>query len=211
MTETSPSSNQLDPVFRGQLEGLITPIVQANGGEIVDVEWKLESGEWILRIYLEKLGALAKSMSTKEAAVTLDLCADVAKALSPALDALEERFPHAYNLEVSSPGVERPLKKREDFARFKGEKAKLWLLNAAKPRGVETGNGQRVIEGVIETGGDAIVLRDGSRLFDVPFETVDRARLVFDMGSGTKKGKPITKGRTKHPKSDQGKHPGKQQ
>lgn len=205
MTDVTPP-NQID---RAKLDAIVAPIVQSHGGEVVDVEWKPESGGWVLRIYVEKLGAVAKSLSTKDAAVTLELCANIARELSPALDAIEDTFPHAYNLEVSSPGVERPLKSRQDFARFAGEKAKLWLTKAVLPRGLDTGNGQRVLEGHLEkpSTADVIVLRDKNRVFDVPFADIDRARLVFELetekaaSKSGKSHKPITKTGTRGDKS----------
>lgn len=189
----APSASMID---RAKLDAIVAPIAQAQGGEVVDIEWKTEAGGWILRVFVEKLGAQQKSMSTKEAAVTLELCANIARELSPALDADESFFtngPSTYSLEVSSPGVERALKKPADFARFVGDKAKLWLKKAALPRGAETGNGQRVVEGRLEAfQNDVIVVRDGGRTYDLPFADVDRARLVFELETGEKQkpGKP---------------------
>lgn len=194
MTEITPAQNQLD---RAKLDAILSPIVHAHGGEVVDVEWKPESGGWVLRVFVEKHGAQANALSTKEAAVTLDLCANVARELSPALDAIDDLIPHAYNLEVSSPGVERALTKPQDFARFagdqrdrRGEKAKIWLKTAALPRGADAGPnvaGSRVVEGRLESfANDVIVLRDGGRTYDLPFSNVDRARLVFELTTGTK-------------------------
>ncbi len=203
MTEPTPPTTQLD---RAKLDAIVAPIVHAHGGEVVDVEWKMESGAWVLRVFVEKQGAQAKGLSTKEAGVTLELCANVARDLSPALDAIEDIIPHAYNLEVSSPGVERALKTKADFSRFVNDKAKLWLKKAALPRGIDggeharpTGNGSRVLEGrLIGFASDIIVLVDGSRTYDVAFDDVDRARLVFELETGTKK-KPGTK--KPHPKT----------
>lgn len=221
MTETSSTQipqNQLDRALTERLDAIVMPIVQTQGGEVVDVEWKPEGPGWVLRVYVEKLGAQAKGLSTKEAGVTLELCANVARELSPALDALEDSFPHAYSLEVSSPGVERPLKKRDDFARFVGEKAKIWLTKAAHPRGVETNtsHGQRVVEGRLEAfeaspepseRGGVIVVRDASRTFDIPFDDVDRARLVFELVSGTKSGAKSGSNGSRGTKNKPGKSP----
>src|SRR6185369_2220383 len=115
-------------VNRERLSAVIDPVVHAHGAELVDVELKNEGG-WILRVYVEKLGALAERMSTKQAAIDLTLCASIARDLSPALD-VADPIPHRYALEVSSPGIERPLKKEADFVRFFGEKAKLKLAKA---------------------------------------------------------------------------------
>src|ERR1700760_2701784 len=115
MLESPKSSREID---RERLPAVIEPIVRAHGAELVDFELKNENG-WVLRVYVEKLGALAEKMSTKQAAIDLELCSLIARELSPALD-VADPIPHRYALEVSSPGVERPLKKESDFVRFAG-------------------------------------------------------------------------------------------
>jgi ribosome maturation factor RimP len=121
-------------------------------------------------------------MTTKQAAIDLTLCASIARDLSPALDDADP-IPHRYSLEVSSPGVERPLKKEADFVRFAGEKAKLKLS-----KGVQ---GQKVLVGVLGAVQDGVVaLQDGSRTYDVPISDVVAARLVFEFGPASKPGKP---------------------
>ncbi len=212
MTETALPTTQLD---RAKVDAIVAPIVHAHGGEVVDVEWKTEAGGWVLRVFVEKQGAQAKGLSTKEAGVTLELCANVARDQSPALDAIEDIIPHAYSLEVSSPGVERALKTKADFTRFAGksganappgDKAKLWLKKAALPRAINgaepTGNGSRVVEGrLIGFANDIIVLVDGSRTYDVAFDDVDRARLVFELETGTKSKSAKPGAKKPHPKT----------
>ena len=78
-----PKSSPL--IDRERLMSVVDPVVRAHGAELVDFEIKNEGG-WILRVYVEKLGASAERMSTKQAAVDLDLCAGIARDLSPALD-----------------------------------------------------------------------------------------------------------------------------
>jgi ribosome maturation factor RimP len=173
-------------IDREKVLALVAPIAEAHGGEVVDVELKTEQGGWVLRVYVEKVGAAANRLSTKDAAVDLELCAKVARELSPALD-VADLIPHRYHLEVSSPGVERPLRRREDFARFSGEKAKLWLHKPCA--------GQKVLVGTLASfENDVVSVQDGHRTFQVPFEDVERARLVFEFGPaskpGTKPGKP---------------------
>ena len=116
------------------------PIARAHGAEIVDVDFKSEQGGWILRIYVEKLGSTDSNADTRDAAVDLDLCSAIARDLSPALD-VADFIPHRYSLEISSPGVERPLKKERDFVRFTGKKAKLKLHAAS--------NGEKVVTGIL--------------------------------------------------------------
>jgi ribosome maturation factor RimP len=143
----------------------------------VDFELKNENG-WILRVYVEKLGALADKLSTKQAAIDLSLCTNIARDLSPALD-VADPIPHRYSLEVSSPGIERPLKKTADFERFAGEKAKLKLRNAVA--------GQKVLVGTLGPVNDGkLAVTDGGRTFEVPLEDVTSARLVFEFGPASR-------------------------
>ncbi|MDP9035485.1 MAG: ribosome maturation factor RimP [Myxococcota bacterium] len=169
---TYPSS--LHGIDRDALERIVDPIARAHGAEVVDMEFKTERGGWVLRIYVEKAGASDQRLSIRDAAVDLGLCADVSHDLSPALDAID-LVPHAYHLEVSSPGVERPLRGERDFVRFGGQKAKLKLR--------EPVDGQRVIIGLLD-GVVAARVRviDGVRVVEVPLPLIDSARLIFEFG-----------------------------
>lgn len=184
----SPRSTSL--VDRERLSAVIEPVVRAHGAELVDFELKNESG-WILRVIVEKLGASAGKMSTKDAAVNLELCSSIARDLSPALD-VADPIPHRYHLEVSSPGVERSLKKPDDFVRFAGEKAKLKLKIGVQGQKVLLGTLGTVTEGVLE-------INDGGRSYDVPLEDVLSARLVFEFGPPSRP--PSSGGKKKKGKS----------
>jgi ribosome maturation factor RimP len=184
-------------IDRPRLDAVIAPIVRAHGGEIVDVEWKQEPGGWVLRVFVEKLGSAEARATTADGAVSLDLCTAVARDLSPALD-VADIIPHRYSLEVSSPGLERPLRDARDYSRFVGQKAKVRVR--------EPVDGQKVIVGVIEpadTGADAcIALRDGSRTYTIPLDIVSSGRLVFEFGPAPRPGKPgktAKVGREPHP------------
>ncbi|MEO5334779.1 MAG: ribosome maturation factor RimP [Magnetococcus sp. YQC-5] len=89
-----------------------TEAAEAESCQLVDVELVSEGGERIVRVFLEK----------KDDTLQLDDCAAVSERLSALLD-LDDLFPNEYRLEVSSPGLTRPLKKIEDFIRFQGRLA----------------------------------------------------------------------------------------
>ncbi len=162
---------------RERLTAVIEPVVRAHGAELVDIELKNENG-WVLRVFVERLGALTEKMSTKQAAIDLAVCSDIARELSPVLDEADP-IPHRYNLEVGSPGVERPLKKEADYVRFQGEKAKLKLRNAHA--------GQKVVVGVLgELADGAIAVQDGGRTYKIPLDDILGARLVFEFGPASK-------------------------
>ncbi|MCK8826269.1 ribosome maturation factor RimP [Natroniella acetigena] len=88
---------------------LAEPIVANQGLELVDVEYNKEGPNWILRVFVDNIDG-----------VSLDDCQQVSQNLSEQLD-LEDPIEQSYLLEVSSPGIDRPLKKKQDFERFSGE------------------------------------------------------------------------------------------
>jgi len=170
----SNSSTSLHGIDRDALLRVIEPIARAHGAEVVEVELKTERGAWVLRVYVEKAGAAAQNLSTRDAAVDLELCANVSRDLSPALD-VADLVPHAYHLEVSSPGVERPLRGERDFVRFAGHKAKLKLR--------EPVDGQRVVVGTLEGVADGRVrVTEGKRTRELSLSSIEGGRLVFEFG-----------------------------
>lgn len=108
-------------------EKLAIPIIEKENFELVDVEYKKEGSNWYLRIYIDKPGG-----------ITLDDCQKVSEQLSDELDK-EDPIKENYFLEVSSPGLDRPLKKESDFIRFKGEVVEVRLYEAL--------DGNKIIEG----------------------------------------------------------------
>ena len=95
--------------YESRTEALIAPILSENAFELVDVEYVKEAGTWYLRAYIDKPGG-----------ITIDDCEKVSRALSDLLDEADY-IQDSYILEVSSPGLGRPLKKDKDFARSIGE------------------------------------------------------------------------------------------
>jgi ribosome maturation factor RimP len=180
-----PLSTSSPGIDLKRLAAVATPLAHAHGAEIVDYEWKREPGGWVLRVFVEKLGSAEGNLPTEAASVDLGLCAKVARDLSPALD-VADFIPHHYHLEVSTPGVERPLRTKHDYVRFEGRKAKLRLVRPAA-------SGQKVLTGILgpvtgesvrvtECGGDA-------RPHDIVLEDIGSAHLVFEFGPSPKPGK----------------------
>lgn len=97
------------------------PIAQAAGVFVYDVEFKKEGPDYYLRVYIDRL----------EDGIYIDDCEAVSRALSDALDEADP-ISEGYYLEVSSPGVERQLKRQEDFDRFIGEKISVKLFKAVE-------------------------------------------------------------------------------
>lgn len=102
-------------VYEQKTENLIMPVIEANNFELVDVEFVKEGSSWYLRLYVDKEGG-----------ITIEDCELVSRAMSEILDK-EDYIEEAYILEVSSPGLGRPLKKDKDFVRSMGEEVEIKL------------------------------------------------------------------------------------
>lgn len=106
--------------YEQKSEALILPIVEQHQFELVDVEYVKEGSNWYLRAYIDKPGG-----------ITIDDCEVVSRAFEAELDRVN-LIPDAYILEVSSPGLGRPLKKDKDFARSIGEEVEVHLFRAVE-------------------------------------------------------------------------------
>ena len=100
-------------VYEQKAEALLLPIMEVHGFELVDVEYVKEGGNWYLRAYIDKDGG-----------ITVDDCEVISRAFSDRLDE-EDFIEDSYILEVSSPGLGRPLKKEKDYIRSMGKKLEI--------------------------------------------------------------------------------------
>jgi len=110
-----------------QVTKIVLPVVEKHNFELVDVEYIKEGPYWYLRIYIDKPGG-----------ITIDDCQVVSEEIDPLIDK-KNIIEQSYFLEVSSPGLERPLKKDKDFERFKGEHVQVKLYSPIE--------GKKVFEG----------------------------------------------------------------
>lgn len=106
-----------------KIERIVLPILADLGMELVELEYQKEGREWVVRIFLDKVGG-----------VNLDDCAIASREVGTVLE-VEDVVSEAYRLEVSSPGLDRPLKKAADFQRFVGELAKIKTFEKMDPDG----------------------------------------------------------------------------
>ena len=104
--------------YESKTETLIQPLIDANHFELVDVEWVKEGANWYLRVYIDKEGG-----------ITVDDCELVSRAFEETLDK-EDYISENYIFEVSSPGLDRPLKKEKDFIRNIGKDVEVKLYKA---------------------------------------------------------------------------------
>lgn len=114
-------------VYESKTEALLMPMMERHRFELVDVEFVKEAGTWFLRVYIDKPGG-----------ITIDDCELISRALSDELD--EKNFiEESYILEVSSPGLGRPLKKEKDFIRSQGESVEVKLFRPVEKQKEFTG------------------------------------------------------------------------
>ena len=104
------------------VESYLEPIMEEHNFELVDVEYVKEGTNWYLRVFIDKKGG-----------ITIDDCELVSKSLEKTLDK-EDPIKNSYILEVSSPGLDRPLKKDSDFERYKGRIVDIKLYKAFNKR-----------------------------------------------------------------------------
>ena len=102
----------------GRVEALVRPVLEEMGLELVEVQYRREQSGWVLRFIIDK-----------QEGISLDDCVAVSREVGQLLD-IEDIIDQSYNLEVSSPGLERPLKSIADFQRFVGRKARIKTLEA---------------------------------------------------------------------------------
>jgi ribosome maturation factor RimP len=144
------------------IEDLISPILARNDMELVDVTYLLEGGRWVLRVFIDKVGG-----------VNLRDCAFISHQIEDLIE-VEDMIPQRYFLEVSSPGLDRVLKKEADFQRFCGEMAKVKTREAVAGRRNFKGRIVRCEHGVI-----SLEDREGKR-FEFSLDAIEKARLEFN-------------------------------
>jgi ribosome maturation factor RimP len=158
-----------DPIAEKVLH-IAEPAVIAAGYELVDVKFTMEQGGWVLRVYIDR-------PPPETTSVDLNDCERISRELSALLD-VEDPIPHNYSLEVSSPGIDRPLRTVEHFRRYLGSEAKVAL---EPPLRLDDGSERRNFRGVLASVEDdhVIVAVDG-RPFRLPIRDIEQARLVPD-------------------------------
>jgi len=139
---------------------LIEPVVEGMGYEVVDIEFRPHPSDGLLRIFIDKPGG-----------IQLEDCEAVSKQVSGVLD-VEDPIPGQFNLEVSSPGLDRPLRKQQDFIRFAGETIKIKLS-------VPTLEGQRNFTGkLMGMQNDEVILQADNETHYFPLDSIDKAHIV---------------------------------
>lgn len=151
-----------------QITEIALPLLDSLGVELVELEYRKEGHGMVLRLYIDKPGG-----------VTLDDCADVSRELSELLD-VEDFIHEHYSLEVSSPGLNRPLKKEADYIRYTGQLVKVRTFEMVAD---DAGNNRKTFLGRLLGLNDGVVsirLNEGQSAA-IPLDKIAKANLEFEM------------------------------
>ncbi len=142
-----------------ELAGMLQPAIERLGYELIDLEVKLGGRSGIVRVFIDQ-----------DDGISLDDCEKVSMAVSALLD-VEDPLPGQYNLEVSSPGLDRKLTKAEHFQRFMGETVKVQMRFPIAGR-------KRFRGTLVSSNDENIVVEVDGEPHSLPMATIDVARLV---------------------------------
>jgi ribosome maturation factor RimP len=149
---------------------LAEPYVRDAGFDLIEVQFGREQRGQVLRLFIDR--PAGQEAGAAPTLIGVEDCERVSRDVSAALD-VADKIPNAYQLEVSSPGLDRPLRRERDFARFVGESAKVRL-----EVGVE---GRRNFSGTIRGAKDGRVeIACDGRSYELPIDDIVRANLVPD-------------------------------
>ena len=140
---------------------ILNSLLGEKGLELFDIQYRREGRGKILRIFIDKQGG-----------VTIGDCTEISRELSTILD-VHDIVPGPYTLEVSSPGLDRPLKKPGDFERFKGRRVKIRTIRDIEERRVFVGR-------LLDFMNDIASVEVDGRTYLIPYSEVEKANLELD-------------------------------
>ncbi len=152
-----------------QVRVVASRVAESYGLEIFDVQFRREAPGMVLRVQIDRPGPAARA----EDSVSVEDCARVSRDMSAILD-VEDIVPIAYTLEVSSPGLDRPLRRADDYSRFAGRRAKIVMRERVDGQGFFKGR----LGGV--EGSDVLIEGDDRRTHRVPLHLITRANLEVE-------------------------------
>jgi len=149
--------------IREELVNLLTPLISSENYELVELQYRREKEGWVLRIFIDKPGGL-----------TLDDCTKMSEKIGRFLDE-KNIIPQRYILEVSSPGLDRPLKKESDFQKFSGRLVKINLYAPMEGERHFLGRLLGIEEGKVKLG------ISETEIISIPLENIACARLEVEI------------------------------
>jgi ribosome maturation factor RimP len=145
-----------------QLKDILLPVLQDYGLELVEIEFKPSGKRWLLRLYIDKEGG-----------VTIADCQTVSREFGRILD-VEDIIDYPYSLEVSSPGLTRPLKKWEDFLRNKGKMCRIVTKEQIEGKNEFMGT-------IVNSTEELVEIRGIIDVFTIPIYAIKKANLEFEL------------------------------
>ncbi len=152
-----------------KLEEIAKPVIEGEGLILYDTEYKRERTGWTVRFYIFR----------KDGYVSIDDCVKISRQLNVLLD-VEDLIPHSYNLEVSSPGLDRFLKRLEHFELAKGEEVKIKLKEPLEGKKIFIGK-------VVDVEDGNVVIEEKGQKFFINFDNIYDAKIQIDYFKGVKK------------------------
>ena len=190
------------------LIGLIEPICTDMGLELVELEQSSNPKGAVLRLYIDKICGANDSANAEQKVVSIAECEQVSRQVSATMD-VEEPISYAYSLEVSSPGLDRPLRKPSHFNRFAGEEVKITLhqmLNGSRKfGGIIVGADEENVTIKLEGGKSKTKQAAEEETLSINIESIASARLVPDWDAIMGKAKKAQKSAKKSKKQSSSK------
>jgi ribosome maturation factor RimP len=180
-----------------RLISIVEPVCEAAGYELIDLRFLLEQGGWTLRVAVDlPLDEHTDPDEVPSDRVDLEDCENLSRELSAVLD-VEDPIPQAFSLEVSSPGIDRPLRTAKHFKYFAGSEAKIQLATplrleasapdtapssvpSSAPSSIERRNFKGILQGVEGEREDQVVIECDGTTFRLPIDEIEHAKLVPD-------------------------------
>ncbi|MEM7610871.1 MAG: ribosome maturation factor RimP [Pseudomonadota bacterium] len=152
-------------MISSEIEALLEPAIERLGFELVDLEYQPGGGQSVLRVFIDGPNG-----------ITLDDCAAVSHQVSGILD-VEDPIPGEYNLEISSPGVDRPLRRPAHFEKYAGEQVKIRMAKGFA--------GRRRLKGqLVGLEDNEVIVAVDEKTHRLPLGSIESARLVPDFDAG---------------------------
>lgn len=144
-----------------EVRQVVEPILESQGMELVDLEYRRESQGWVLRLYIDREGG-----------ISVNDCAEASGEVGAVLE-VRDLLPNPYVLEISSPGLSRPLKKREHFEKYRNRLVKI--------RTFEPVEGRRNFKGtLLGLEGESVRLEVEGEIYEIPFQNIAKANLEVE-------------------------------
>jgi ribosome maturation factor RimP len=161
-----------------RLMTIVEPVARASGFEVVDLRLILEQGGWVLRVQVDlPIDEAVPPHEVPPDRVDLEDCENLSRELSAVLD-VEDPIPQAYSLEISSPGIDRPLRTEQHFRYYAGSEAKVQLSHGIP---TESGGDRKNFRGILKGAADGKLSIDvDGHVFELPIDDIDQAKLVPD-------------------------------